>query len=191
MTNTITIAGKSFEVSPRYAEGHPLTANEASALNQTFFENLRNNFASKAKEGGTQDDFNAYVESYQFGVRSAGGSRDPIEAEAMDLARESVRDAIRKSGKKLSDYTAKAISAAAEKLLGKRGDEFRALAKQRVEQMRAAASNEIDNDLFADLAAAQAETASDNTEQSDAEPQGEAGEPTTEDGSARGRRGRG
>lgn len=188
MTNAITIAGKSFNVEPRYAEGHPLTANEASALNQTYFENLRNNFASKAKEGADQASFDEYVASYQFGVRSSGGSRDPIESEAMDLARESVRDAIRKAGKKLSDYTAKAISGAAEKLLAKKGEEFRALAKQRVEQMRAAAANEIDSDLLGDLEAAQAEVASNNTEQGEAS--GEAGEAPTESTST-GRRGRG
>jgi hypothetical protein len=162
MSHTITIAGKSFSIEPRYAEGHTLTANEASALNQTYFENLRNNFATKAKEGADQASFNEYVAAYQFGVRSAGGSRDPIEAEAMDLARESVRDAIKRSGKKISDYTAAAISAAAEKLLAKpdKGAELRELARQRVEQMRSAASNEVDSDLLGDLETAQAEAAS-------------------------------
>lgn len=157
MPHTITIAGKSFDVEPRYAEGHVLTANEASALNQTYFENLRNNFAGKAKEGADQSAFDEYVSSYQFGVRSAGGSRDPIESEAMELARESVRDAIKRVGKKISDYKAAAISTAAEKLLaGPKGAEFRVLAKQRVEQMRAAASNEIDSDLLGALDEAQA-----------------------------------
>ena len=180
--NTITIAGKPFNVAPRYAEGHVLTANEASALNQTYFENLRNNFASKAKEGADQAQFDEYVQSYQFGVRAAGGSRDPIEAEAMDLARDSVKDAIRKSGKKLTDYTAKAISAAAEKLLARpdKGAEFRALAKQRVEQMRAAASNEIDSDLLSSLEEAQS-----------GEPAGEAAEQPEVPQVGNGRKGRG
>jgi hypothetical protein len=150
MSNSITIAGKPFNVEPRYAEGHVLTANEASALNQTYFENLRNNFATKAKEGADQDAFDAYVKDYQFGVRSAGGSRDPILAEAMELARDSIKDTLRKAGKKLADFKASAISKAAEKLLAhpEKGPEFKELARQRVEQMRSAASDEVDTDLL-------------------------------------------
>jgi hypothetical protein len=47
----ITIAGQSFNVPIRYEEGHELTSGEASALNQTYHENIRNNLAKKAKEG--------------------------------------------------------------------------------------------------------------------------------------------
>jgi len=185
MSHSITIAGKSFNVEPRYAEGHPLTANEASALNQTYFENLRNNFAGKAKEGSGQDEFDAYVAAYQFGVRSAGGSRDPIESEAMELARESVRDAIKRAGKKISDYKASVISEAAEKLLAKpdKGAELRELAKQRVEQMRAAASNEIDADLLSSLDEAAAAEATSEAQAPT--------EPTTDGEQARTRRNRG
>lgn len=156
MTQTITISGRSFTVNPRYAEGHALTANEASALNQTFFENLRNNFANKAKEGGTQEDFQAYADSYQFGVRTGGGgSRDPIEVEAMNLARDAVKKGITAAGKKISDYSAKAISEAAAKLVEK-NPAFRAKAAERVAEMQAVAGESIDPDLFATLDAAQA-----------------------------------
>ena len=44
MPEKITIAGKPFDVPHRYEEGHQLTAAEAKALNQIFWENLRNNF---------------------------------------------------------------------------------------------------------------------------------------------------
>ena len=44
-TDEITIAGQVFSVPVRYAAGHVLTEGEASALNQTYHENLRNNFA--------------------------------------------------------------------------------------------------------------------------------------------------
>lgn len=149
--STITIAGKPFEVEPRYAEGHTLTANEASALNQTYFENLRNNFATRAKEGEDQAAFSAYAESYQFGVRTGGGgSRDPVETEAMNMARDSVKAIIKKSGKNVSDYSAKSISEAAAKLLDK-DPKFRELAAKRVEEMQANASTEVDNDLLAGL----------------------------------------
>lgn len=157
--HTITVAGKSYNVEPRYAAGHVLNDNEASALNQTFFENLRNNFAGKAKEGADQVAFDEYASAYAFGVRSGGGSRDPVEVEAMELARETVKDIARKAGKKLSEISGTAISQVAAKLLEhpEKGPQIRELARQRVEQMRLAASNEVDSDLMSVLA--EAETA--------------------------------
>lgn len=164
MSHTLTIAGTAYSVEPRYAEGHVLTANEASALNQTYFENLRNNFASKAKEGGdgaTQEAFNAYAASYQFGVRTGGGSsRDPIQVEAMNIARDTVKDLIRKTGKKLADYSAAAISETASKLLAHetKGPEILELAKKRVAEMQSAAGQSVDLDLLAGLEPKPAET---------------------------------
>lgn len=148
---SLTISGQTFEVEPRYSEGHTLTANEAAALNQTFFENIRNNCAAKVKEGATQADIDAYVSTYQFGVRTGGGgSRDPVEVEAMNMARDSVKDAIRKSGKNISDFTAKAISEAASKLIA-RDPKFRELARQRVAELQSQTAGAVDNDLMAML----------------------------------------
>lgn len=159
-THTITIAGNPFTVSPRYAEGHVLTANEANALNQTFFENLRNNFAGKAKEGGSQADFDAYVETYKFGERTGGGgSRDPVEVEAMNLARDAIKKSITAKGGKIADYKAAAISAAASKLI-EQNPMFREKAKERVAQMQAVASDTIGDDILAALTAAPVEGAS-------------------------------
>jgi len=44
----LTVQGIRFPLptQPRYAEGHVLTSVEASVLNQTFAENLRNNWAN-------------------------------------------------------------------------------------------------------------------------------------------------
>src|SRR6266446_4903096 len=65
----ITIAAQTFNVPLRYEEGHELSAGEASALNQTYHENIRNNLAKKAKEGTlTQADVDAYASEYQFGA---------------------------------------------------------------------------------------------------------------------------
>lgn len=154
MPHTITIAGKPFSVEPRYSEGHTLNANEASALNQTFFENLRNNFAGKAKDNGTQEDFDAYVASYQFGVRvGGGGSRDPIESEAMNMARDQIKAAIRAKGGKIADYSAESITAAAGKLLDK-DPTIRELARKRVEEMQSTARAAVDDDLLSGLEAA-------------------------------------
>lgn len=151
MSHTITISGKPFEVEPRYSEGHVLTANEASALNQTFFENLRNNFAGKAKEGADQAAFNEYVTAYQFGVRVGGsGSRDPIEVEAMNMARQQIKDAIKLRNGKVSDYSAETITAAAAKRLDQ-DPSIRELARQRVEQMRSVATSAVSDDLLSGL----------------------------------------
>lgn len=46
----IQIAGLVFKAPTPYAEGHPLTANEASALNQTYLENVGNNFRAKVTQ---------------------------------------------------------------------------------------------------------------------------------------------
>ena len=162
MSHSITIAGKPYNVEARFAEGHVLTANEASALNQTFFENLRNNFAGKAKEGADQAAFDEYAASYQFGVRTGGGgSRDPIEVEAMSIARDTVKDMIRKAGKKLSDYSAAAISETAGKLLAHevKGPEIRELARKRVAEMQSAAGQSVDLDLLSGLEAKPTEEA--------------------------------
>lgn len=171
MSHTITIAGRSFSVEPKYEAGHVLTANEAAALNQTWYENLRNNFAGKAKEGNSQEDFNAYASTYEFGVRTGGGgSRDPVEVEAMNLARDAVKKGIINSGKKISDYTAKAISAAAAKLVEK-NPMYREKAAERVADMRAVAGESIDPDILDALTAGadeegegEAEVSTDETE---------------------------
>src|SRR6476646_11844528 len=73
----ITIQGQVFRVPLRYAAGHTLTEGEASALNQTLHENLRNNFAKKVNEGTEagvpketlQQQLDDYANDYQFGVR--------------------------------------------------------------------------------------------------------------------------
>ena len=101
-TEQITIAGRTFTVPTPFAEGHVLNANEASALNQTFHENIRNNTAKKIKEIEDQEQAKAvvddYADGYQFGVRSGGGGfrGDPVMTEAMSIAREAVRRGLQK-----------------------------------------------------------------------------------------------
>lgn len=162
----ITIAGYQFAAPMKYAEGDTLEANEASALNQTYHENLRNNFAKRVQEAKdaagegnelTSDvmeklktEFTEYANTYEFGVRGGGGGpRDPVRTEAMSLAREAIRSALKAKGKKLTgknpDVTAEQISAAAEKLLsGEKGAKYFDLARERVAQQRAAADETLD-----------------------------------------------
>lgn len=165
----ITIAGHAFNVPVRYEEGHELTAGEASALNQTYHENLRNNFAKKVKDAGANPDLAAlqaeldqYAESYQFGVRTGGGggvSRDPVMSEAMRIAKKQIGDLIRAKGGKPGDYEPAAITNAAKALLGRpEGAKILEVAKARVEEQKAMAASGLD-DLLAGMAVKPAEPA--------------------------------
>ena len=108
---SITIQHAEWNIEPRYAAGHVLNENEASALNQTFFENIRNNWASRLKTSSennvalSQDDLDRYVQEYQFGVRSLVNRepRDPVAAEERRLARAVVSEHIRAQGLRLKD----------------------------------------------------------------------------------------
>lgn len=110
-TSTIGIQSLEFEVPAPFVEGHQLRANEAAVLNQTYAENLRNNFAPQVKQALTEDGpldvaalqskLNEYVLTYDFGVRRGSGRstvRDPVTKEAFKLAREAVTTALRKKG---------------------------------------------------------------------------------------------
>lgn len=154
MTEQITIQGQTFNVEPRYTEGYTLKANEAGALNQTYFENLRNNFAKQVKDGMEanvgldvlQSKLDAYAAEYEFGVRTGGGggrSGDPVLSEAMSIARDRVRAAIKSKGRKLSDYSAEQITTGARKLLDTQGadGEIMQAARQRVEAEKQAAQS--------------------------------------------------
>ena len=83
---SITIQGINFDAPSPYTSGHVLTANESDVLNQTFAENLRNNFASAVKDAKADhgdklpanvveellNQFESYASTYQFGVRRVG-----------------------------------------------------------------------------------------------------------------------
>lgn len=158
-TDTITIQGFDFTVPDRYSEGHILTENEAAALNQTYHENLRNNFASKvraAKEaaGGNDPDLealqsalDAYAEAYVFGKRVAGAPRapaDPVGKEAFSIARDAVKAAIRKKGLNPTSYTAAQIAELAQGALEKNKERFMAAARERIAEREALASSDLD-----------------------------------------------
>lgn len=160
----ITIAGHSFNVPVRYEEGHELSAGEASALNQTYHENLRNNFAKKVKEASEaaagapdlaslQAELDAYAQEYQFGVRSGGGgvSRDPVMSEAMRIAKKQIGDLIRAKGGKVNDYEPAAITNAAKALLDRpEGAVIMETARKRVEEQKNLAAGDL-GDLLSGL----------------------------------------
>lgn len=160
--DTITIQGADFTVAPRYAEGHVLTSNEAATLNQTLFENLRNNFAKQVKDAkgeaealtpeqitDLQTKLDTYAASYAFGVRVSAGPRapaDPVGKEAFNLAKEAVKNAIRKQGKNPSDYPAAQINELAKGALEKHNAMFMEKARESLAQREALADDILGGD---------------------------------------------
>jgi hypothetical protein len=149
-TTQITIAGKVHTVPQPYEEGHVISAAEAAALNQTYAENLRNNLAPKVKahiDAGTYDEVtfqnhvDEYAADYVFGFRP-GRTADPVAREAMAIAKDKVKDAVRRAGYRLADVSSESITEKAQALLHKY-PEIIELAKQRV----AAAQELADIDL--------------------------------------------
>lgn len=135
----ITISGNAYDVPSPYTEGHVLTANEASALNQVFHENLRNNLVKKL-EGKSAEEaqgiVSEYAQNYEFGARVGGfTSRDPVLTEALNMCRDVVKNALRKKGYKLSGkeaYPAKKISELAQQLYDKDPEKWLAPARETV-----------------------------------------------------------
>jgi hypothetical protein len=139
----LTIKGLIFQCYVPYAEGHTLTIMEASTLNQTWKENIRNNVAAdieaakeKAEVEGIDIDAAAkelfevntlaehvlnYSSEYEFGRRPGGGGRtgDPVHTEAMDISRRQVREALKKKGYQLKDVGADEITRLAKATLAK------------------------------------------------------------------------
>lgn len=117
----VTIQSQVFTIPAPYSEGHTLTSGEASALNQLLTENVRNNFAGKIKAQAdkpenerqvfTQEDLDAYVAEYEFGVRRVGGGSSeakysPEEREARKIAREKVTAALKARNIKINSVSA-------------------------------------------------------------------------------------
>jgi hypothetical protein len=122
-TTTITVQGKPVTVPQPFAPGYKLRENDASVLNQTYAENIRNNLSATVKaaveakksEKEIQALVDEYVKAYDFGVRTGGGrSADPVQVEAMNIARQKVREALKKQGVKVSDVPAADINKAAK-----------------------------------------------------------------------------
>jgi hypothetical protein len=129
-TQSIRILGLRFNVQSLYSAGHVCTKGEARALNQKRLESIRNKLAVTAKYRAlTQADVDAYASSYVLGERSARrGTKDPVEAEALELARRLVR----KKGQSRKENT----EAARELLQSEKGGAIRARAAKRVAELK-------------------------------------------------------
>lgn len=126
--NALTIQGYEFTVPAPFVAGYAITEGEASALNQLLAENVRNNFAGKIKaekekaeaEGRepnefTQEDLDAYVTDYEFGVRRSGGSREaafpPDVREARRIATDMIKTALKAKNIKLNSVDSEKLEA--------------------------------------------------------------------------------
>jgi hypothetical protein len=110
-----TCQGIVFTCPQPYVPGpRELTEGEASTLNQTMVENVRNNFAGKLKANAekpeaerktfTQADVDAYVTEYEFGVRKAGSGEarlTPVEREARRIARDRITAVLKERNQKV------------------------------------------------------------------------------------------
>jgi hypothetical protein len=152
MPEKITIAGKPFDVPHRYEEGHQLTAAEAKALNQIFWENLRNNFQvrvnSAIKVGAfdhkfLQDQLNDYARTYEFGSRARRGTfKDPFMDQAAKVAREKVHGDLRRDGIDPKEVQSAVITARIKEAIAT-NPRIMQEARRRVIEMRALAADDL------------------------------------------------
>lgn len=163
----IKVQGMIFHYSPRYFEGHVLTAVEAEVLNQTFGENLRNNFASKIRDAAEAlakdlpegekpreftdeektafaNDFSAYAASYTFKApRQGAGPVDPIDAEARKIAKAIILTHLAKKNIKASTLPDGNLEAMIKGLITKQ-PQIRDEAIRRVEALKSAGDDALD-----------------------------------------------
>ena len=141
----ITIGGTpGINIPQPFGEGHVCTAGEAHVLNQTLKENARNNLRERVKKdangdkGVAQGLADEYITNYKFGERSGGGFRsaDPIQTEAMEIARKAVRNALVRKGIPKSGIKAAEVTELARTVLaGPKGAEINKRAKANVKRL--------------------------------------------------------
>lgn len=174
MTQSITVQGLVFNVPAPYAEGHTLTTAEAAVLNQTFGENLRNNFAARVRsakeaqikaQGLAEDtdlktitldeqtletlkgEFAEYAAGYSFsGKRQTRTPVDPVLREATKIAREMITSSLAKRTPpvKVKDLPDGKMDELVRNLLSKRPD-ITEEAKRRVDAVKAVAEAAMDD----------------------------------------------
>jgi hypothetical protein len=160
-TKEFTIAGLTIPVAQPYVEGHALTENEATALNGLLAENLRNNFAARVKKAqealktGEElnvpeliEQFQKYAGEYEFGLRRANGTgttqpKDPVAREALNMARDVIRGALKDSGYNLKEVGAAKIQELAEDLV-QRDPRFTAAAEESIARVKALSAGGLD-----------------------------------------------
>ena len=125
-TDSITVAGEVVKVHVPYVKGHSVDELEASTLNQTRKENIRNNlreiFKKEKKKGANSAALQVlatkYSQEYNFGQSGGGGATmDPVDKESIAIATDAIKKAMRADGKSPKDVSAKDLRAAALKVI--------------------------------------------------------------------------
>ena len=141
-TRQFVIQDRAFSIPAPFVEGHVCTSAEAGVLNQTLAENVRNNLAARVKKAVDEDKFDQaemqaeidqYLEDYEFGARRGRGAMDPVEREALNIAKDEVKTALRRSGHKLADIATEDINRLAEQVVAE-NPEITKEAERRVNQ---------------------------------------------------------
>lgn len=160
--------GPSFTVNvpTPYAAGYVCDEAHANILNQTLAENISNNLRAKMIDGVTEGEgdnatkrpytdaeaqalVDSYVADYEPGVRRGGGEArivDPVEREALAIAKEKAKELVRSKGGKPSDFDIPTLGA---KILEANRDFLMAEAKKIVDA-RNKASKKSDEGLSFD-----------------------------------------
>lgn len=150
----IGINGLEFEVDQPYKEGHVLNAGEASAFNQLYEENIRNNLREKIKkmveEGKPQTEMqelvDKYCEEYEVGGTKRGGRRihDPVLRETRNIAIEAIKPLVAKQGGNWGNLSPDDKEALIKRYLDKYGEQAKAAAVQRLETLKSITSQNLD-----------------------------------------------
>lgn len=161
------IDGQTYKITAPYSAGHALNEAEARVLNQVRSENIGNNLRAKLKElhakgdGGLEEAIGLVAkadEEYVFTIANTGsGARklDPIEREALNIAKDIIKAHLAKTGRSMSkvpdgeteDSWAEKIEGHLDALTTR--DDVVKLAKQ-----RAGAKQKVVDAALGDLAAA-------------------------------------
>lgn len=165
----IVIQGYDFTIPAPFAEGHPLTANEAAAMNQLYAENVRNNSASRikaavkaAEEAGTEFSLDTtmvgegedavtlrasiedYAENYEFGARRTSTREpvDPVQREALRIAKDVASQQLASKGVKQKDLAEGVYDELLAKIVGM--DKVQKLAAKRVKEREGLSGEDFD-----------------------------------------------
>ena len=130
----ITCAKKIFSIPMPFEAGHVCTQNEANALNQLLAENVRNNIAGKLKKDTdvTQEEFDAYVASYDFGVRAVS-TKDPVEKIIRELVESKINAQLAAKGMSKKSMSAEQYDEAVENAIAANREVLQARARQILE----------------------------------------------------------
>jgi hypothetical protein len=155
------------KIAQPYEEGHPLTSEEAAALNALLLENIRNNARAKIKKaqenfekanpgqafsaehlGTLPEALKVYAENYTFSAtRPPKAILDPLTAEAHKIARDAIEAALRRKGADPKDYKEKMDDFIADAIVKR--PEIMAEAQRRIAARQAVLADVLDDSSIA------------------------------------------